>query len=229
MPSSELLPTPAPAKMPMRWPSARVRHAVDGAHPRRERPLDGAAQQRVDGALVERLEVLEARRREPVEGAAESVDDAAEELVADGRLGGPADAADRRTDLQALRRPEGHQEGPRAPHPDHLRLDRGPVRRAQAVQVTDGRAEAPRLEHEPDGFRQGSVHARRRRPAGRREIAVHRRAHASGSLRCSSRTASRIASKRPPRVPSTRSSPARATAPSPSREGSSSTVTSASP
>ena len=85
MPSSTLLPTPLPAKMPMRWPRPEREQPVD-ARARRCRAARGCAARssglRRLGASSERA----ARRPigpEPVDRAAEPVEHAAEQAVAD--------------------------------------------------------------------------------------------------------------------------------------------------
>ena len=85
--SSVDLPTPEPAKMPMRCPRPHGMRRVERAHAERERFADHAAGQRVRRGVVDADVGHVVQRRAAVDRAAEAVEHAAEQRGTDRHLG----------------------------------------------------------------------------------------------------------------------------------------------
>jgi len=79
LPSSVLLPTPLPPKIPMRCPRPQGREAVDGAYARDQRFGDVLAFERIPRLAVQTVSARRLDARSAIDRLAKAIDDAAEQ------------------------------------------------------------------------------------------------------------------------------------------------------
>ena len=142
MPSSVLLPTPLPPNRPMRWPRPHVSSASIARTPVPIGATIGSRASGFSGARLQRVVGDRLERAEAVERAAEAVDDASEQAVADGHGRRAAAGDDHVARADAGGRPERHGQQEAVAEPDDLQRQRRPrpARREFAQSRRPGRA-----------------------------------------------------------------------------------------
>ena len=138
MPSSVLLPTPEPAKMPMRWPLPQVSRPSMARTPVASGRADRLAAERTRRPVGDARGARGIERALAVDRAGQTVDDAAEQLLADRHREAAAAGKDRRARPHAVGFGERHQDQAVIAKADDFGGDaRGAGAGPLGVQVTD--------------------------------------------------------------------------------------------
>ena len=151
MPSSVLLPTPLPAKIPIRWPRAEREQPVDRADAGFERLMDHLALERVRRLGSQRDALGNLDFALPVDGVTKAVQDAAEQVRTDIHPEGAAERLHAAPRMKPVQLAERHQEYPPLVKADGLGEHRFVVRQAgHAAQLAEPDLEPDRLDHQAD-------------------------------------------------------------------------------
>ena len=151
MPSSDDLPTPEPAKMPRRWPRPQGTMPSRTRTPRPDALADARALERVRRGAGGRAHAAVGQLLALVDRAAEAVEHAAQQLVADGDADGLAGGGDDVAGADAVQLAERHEQRAALAEADHLGRHRSAAAAGgDLAHLADLGLEAGGLDDQPD-------------------------------------------------------------------------------